>query len=198
MSLEIRAFQPADLPALYRICVQTGEAGDDASSLYSDPKLLGHFYAAPYAIHDPALCLIATWKGEPAGYILGADDSAGFRAWTEAKWFPALREHYASPAASDMSAQAELIRLLHAGYRNPEGTEAYPAHLHIDLLPILQGKGVGRQLMLCFFALLRQRGCAGVHLGVSEANARAIAFYEKIGFSLLGRHPGWRAYGYKL
>ncbi|HWL17868.1 MAG TPA: GNAT family N-acetyltransferase [Opitutus sp.] len=198
MTTGIRRFQPADLEALYRICLCTGAHGEDATALYNDPKLLGSFYAAPYAVHDPDLCLIATADGAPAGYILGTDDSARFRTWSEAHWFPALRARYPLPAPADESPDAALIRLLHAGYQPHPDTLAYPAHLHIDLLPSLRGRGLGRALMQRFLDRLRVRGCPAVHLGVSAANTGGIAFYEKLGFHLIGDYPGWRAYGMKL
>ena len=50
---EIRAVRPSDLDDLYRICLATGAGGEDASALYRDPKLLGHVYAAPYAVLSP-------------------------------------------------------------------------------------------------------------------------------------------------
>ncbi|MBE2212416.1 MAG: GNAT family N-acetyltransferase, partial [Opitutaceae bacterium] len=80
----------------------------------------------------------------------------------------------------------------------PAYAGAYPAHLHIDLLPVLQGRGVGRRLMDAFLGALRVRGVPGVHLGVSTANPGAIAFYERLGFACLETHPDWRAYGKRL
>jgi ribosomal protein S18 acetylase RimI-like enzyme len=61
----------------------------------------------------------------------------------------------------------------------------YPAHLHIDLLPHVQGKGVGRMMMDRLFAELKSRGVLGVHLGADPRNKRAIGFYEHLGFTHL-------------
>lgn len=198
MSLEIRPFQPTDIDALYRICLLTGWRGHDASEHYSDPLLLGHFYAAPYVKHDPRLCLIVTLDGEPSGYILGTADSAAFRSWSELHWFPALREHYSIDDPADVSAKAALVRKLHAGYEPPHFSREYPAHLHIDLLPSVQGRGVGAQLMSRFFDLLRERGCPAVHLVVNAANTRAVAFYQRFGFHLIEGSPDHRVFGFRL
>ena len=45
----IRPYRPSDLDELYRICLLTGDAGQDATALYQDPRLLGHIFAAPSA-----------------------------------------------------------------------------------------------------------------------------------------------------
>jgi hypothetical protein len=65
MAFAIRPYHPSDLPALYRICLLTGDSGADASQLYRDPELLGHFYAAPYAVLEPDLCFVLTHDGSP-------------------------------------------------------------------------------------------------------------------------------------
>lgn len=198
MTVDIRPYQPADLEALYRICLLTGWAGGDATGHYRDPRLLGHVYAAPYAVHDPGLCLVATLDGEPSGYVLGTADTAGFAAWAELHWFPRLRARLARPVPTDTSADAGLLRRIHDGYHVPDYSRDYPAHLHIDLLPALQGRRLGAELMRRFLDLLRSRGCPAVHLGVAATNTRAIAFYEKVGFHRVVADPGAPVLGLKL
>ena len=58
----------------------------------------------------------------------------------------------------------------------------YPAHLHIDLLPELQGRGFGRRLIDTLCAELARRGVPAVHLGMDAANTGARAFYDRLGF----------------
>ncbi len=199
MAFAIRPFVPSDLPALQRICLLTGEAGRDASPLHRDPDLLGHYYAAPYAVLEPDLCFVLTADGGVCGYVLGTSDTAAFNVRAEREWFPALRARLPLPAESDFSPEADLLRCIHRGYGEvlPD-LSPYPAHLHIDLLPSAQRQGGGRALIGRFLAALRERGVPAVHLGVSERNIGAIAFYEKLGFHLVGAYPGWRAYGMRL
>ena len=71
----------------------------------------------------------------------------------------------------------------------------HPAHLHIDLLPRLQGQGWGRRLLTEVLDGLAQVGAAGVHLGVDEENTGAQAFYERRGCTELAAPPGARVYG---
>ena len=50
------------------------------------------------------------------------------------------------------------------------------------------GKGVGKELMRATIEEARQRGCDSVWLGVWEENRRAIDFYRKWGFQVVGSH----------
>jgi ribosomal protein S18 acetylase RimI-like enzyme len=182
---------------LYRICLLTGDSGQDASQLYKDPDLLGHLYAAPYAVLEPELCFMLTHLGQPCGYVLGTKNSVAFREQCEATWFPILRERYAYPLESDTSKDATLIRYIHQGYRE-RAREDYPAHLHIDLLPVGQGKGWGRKMMTTFLDKLLELNISGVELGVGKRNTKAIGFYEAMGFVRLEESERSYDYGLKL
>jgi ribosomal protein S18 acetylase RimI-like enzyme len=50
------------------------------------------------------------------------------------------------------------------------------------------GKGVAQTLMHACFDRARQSGYDAVYLGVWENNHRAIAFYRKFGFDVIGSH----------
>jgi ribosomal protein S18 acetylase RimI-like enzyme len=66
----------------------------------------------------------------------------------------------------------------------PEGLLGdYPAHVHINLLPRLQGQGWGRRLVEAIVLHLRAGDVPGVHLGVGANNERAIGFYTRLGFT---------------
>src|SRR5262245_16116909 len=87
----IRPHRPGDLEALYRICLLTGDDGQDATSLYNDPRLPGHFSAAPYGLFEPALAFVAQDTAGVGGYILGALDTPAFEQRLERTWWPHLR-----------------------------------------------------------------------------------------------------------
>lgn len=186
MSL-IRPATPRDSDALYDICLRTGLHGQDASSSHEDPRLLGDVYVGPYLAHalDLAFVLLDA-DGTPVGYVLGVEDTAAFEDWCDAHWWPALRDRRPVGSAPADSADAEVLRLIHHTERTPASVlEAYPAHLHVDLLPSAQGAGHGRRLLDALFDALRARGVLGVHLGVSALNPRAVAFYGHLGFVTL-------------
>jgi ribosomal protein S18 acetylase RimI-like enzyme len=179
-TMQIRPFAPSDLPGMYRVCLRTGAAGQDASALYRDPDLLGHVYCGPYPVAEPALSWVVTDDLGVAGYVIGTADTTAFAAWQERAWWPALRQRY--PLRDGDDPDAGLVRLLHAGQPgDPAVVDRYPAHLHIDLLPRAQGHGLGRALVTTLTDALRERGVPGLHLGVDPANTGALAFYARIG-----------------
>jgi ribosomal protein S18 acetylase RimI-like enzyme len=182
---EIRRYQAGDLEDLYRICLATGWAGADASGVYEDPKLVGNVYAAPYGVLAPECALVAEDPDGVAGYILGAVDTAAFEVRAEAAWWPALRRRYRDPKdvpAAERSPDQRLARLIHRPSVTPADLVArFPAHLHIDLLPRLQGQGLGRRMMDAWLELAKSMGATGAHLGVGTANQRAVRFYRAYG-----------------
>jgi ribosomal protein S18 acetylase RimI-like enzyme len=184
---------------LYRICLETGDSGADATMLYKHPDLLGHFYAAPYALFEPELTFMLEDEQGACGYILATANSELFAQRMETQWLPPLRLEFPLPNPQDLSRDTSMIRVIHKGYQaDPQICLEYPAHLHIDLLQRAQKKGQGKRLMETLFTALRSQGVAGVHLGVGSRNENGIAFYEHIGFKLLQTHPWGRVYGYLL
>jgi ribosomal protein S18 acetylase RimI-like enzyme len=195
MEFKIRPYHPSDLCALYRICLLTGDNGKDATAQYRDPELLGHYYAGPYGVYEPDLCFVLTADGDPCGYILGARDSRAFGERLEQEWFPTLRERYPMPADEDDSPDAHMIRAIHRGYSISPEAEAYPAHLHIDLLPVAQHQGMGSKMMRAFLDRLRELHIPAVHLGVGIENRHAVAFYARAGFHIIQQYPWGILYG---
>lgn len=189
-SFTVRPYQPGDLEALYRICLETGDNGEDATALYRDPKLLGELYAAPYAVREPELTFVLEDGGGVCGYILGAFDTRAFDGWLEHTWLPPLRAKYPQPTG-DPEGWTRDERIMNEFYEdrsdNDDLLAEYPSHLHIDLLPRAQGQGNGQRLMETFLAALTDRGSPGVHLGTSPQNRRAERFYLKMGFVELKR-----------
>jgi len=188
--MDIRPYQPRDLPALYRICLATGAAGADASALYRDGLLVGHVYAAPYAILSPQCCFVGEDGRDVGGYIVGASDTREFERRLEIEWWPDLRRAHPLLAADGRELKFDLLmmRLIHRPFLAPQGIcSAYPSHLHINLLPGLQGRGNGRRLVDTWLARMRELGSPGAHLAVGTANARAVAFYRRYGFGEIER-----------
>jgi ribosomal protein S18 acetylase RimI-like enzyme len=200
----IRTYRPGDREALHEICVRTGHLGGDATGHLRDPAILPAIFAAPYAALDPDLVFVADEGGRAIGYLVGTADSTAYYAAFRARWLPTVADRFPAPAEpSREDEDANLRDLLHHAERMllPGIAASHPAHLHIDLLPHGQRRGLGRRLMHAFFDALRARGVPGVHLTMNPANTGARAFYDRIGFTELRAATGDDAnvvLGYKL
>jgi len=199
MTANIRPYRSGDLDALYAICLATGDAGRDAAALYRDPRILGEIYVAPYAAFEPGFVLTAEDDTGVGGYILGAADTRAFEARLESEWWPNLRARHPDPGEHPRGADERMVRGIHHPRRAPpKVAQVFPAHLHMNLLPRLQGQGLGRHLLDCWLAMLRERGVAGVHLATGPRNPRAMRFYTRHGFHELAREGDVVWFGMEL
>jgi ribosomal protein S18 acetylase RimI-like enzyme len=179
----VRPFEPVDTDACYEICLRTAHNGADASDLHTDPRIVGEVWVAPYLVGWPDFAFVVEDAEGVGGYIVGVPDTDAYDDWAEHDWFPPLRTRYPPGCFAQGTADAACVDLIHRPPRMPaEIVSAYPAHLHIDMLPRLQGRGMGRKLMAALFARLREAEVPAIHLGCSPENANAIAFYRHLGF----------------
>jgi ribosomal protein S18 acetylase RimI-like enzyme len=185
----IRPYRPGDLDDLYRICLQTGDCGEDATSIFEDPRILGHVFAAPYGLFEPSLAFVAEDELGVGGYIVGALDSRAFEKRLETDWWPELRDRYPAPPSElppdRWTPDQRAAGFIHVPLAVPdELAEDYPSHLHINLVPRLQSQGLGRRLMKSLMRALRVQGSVGLHFFVWPANQRAVGFYRHLGFTV--------------
>lgn len=195
--LAIRPARPADREALFDICLRTADAGRDATALLSDGRLPGYVWAVPYLVIEPDFAFVLADSRRTVGYVIAARDTAAFAARLAREWWPQIRRQTAG-----MKATRPLDEMVLRHIANPEPPldwlcEAYPAHLHINLLPEAQSRGWGRRLVETELVALEAHGVVGVHLGVSPRNVRAQAFYRHLGFEDLSR-DGHVIFGKKL
>ena len=209
----IRSYRPADRRAVAEVCVRTAAAGDDARGLYSDDMLMPEVFALPYVDYDPGLAFVVVRPddaepgvaedgddplrvedGRLVGYVIGVADTAVFVEWWKEAWGPQFAARHPEPGAPQTpGAQPSFPEagLLAAG-TDPtrmllpaDELAAFPAHLHIDLLPEAQRQGLGRRLVDTLRAALAARGVPGIHLGYASTNVAARAFYDRLGFQEL-------------
>lgn len=181
-----------DRAACYAVCLGTGDSGNDATHLHADPDALGHVYVGGYLTLEPELSLVLEDQAGVCGYALAALDTKAFHRRYVDDWLPPLRQNRPAPAgpATTWSRDEQLWNFYHhPELFIPEQYDAYPSHLHIDLLPRAQGRGLGRTMMMELLGLLAARGSPGVHLAMARDNHRAAAFYAKLGFKEIARHP---------
>lgn len=184
----LRPFAPGDLDALYQICLVTGDSGKDATALHTDGQLIGHVYAAPYAILEPEHVLVAEDEEGVAGYLVGTHDTRAFEARLEAEWYPPLRARYAGATGLTEADQARVRLIMTPDTAPAEVVTDHPAHIHMNLLPRLRGQKVGTRLLQRWADGARAAGVPGIHLGASAQNPGGIAFWTAVGFTPIRRN----------
>lgn len=195
----IRQFQRGDEPALADICLKTADAGADATGVLDDDRIWAEIFVLPYVARHPDLAFVVEADdGRVVGYVVGTPDTDAFEDWFRGDWWPRHGTEWPLPAEEVSRQDGVLIY----AYARRAGAEPYaasfPAHLHIDLLPELQGQGWGRRLIDTLAEALRERGVTGLHLAAASENAGAISFYPRVGFTPLDSHPGVQAFGMDL
>jgi ribosomal protein S18 acetylase RimI-like enzyme len=195
----VRKFQEDDRSHLYHVCLATGDSGASALHLYNEKEMLGEIYVGPYLSFQPDLSLTLIKDGV-AGYALAALDTRTFEDTLSKQWWPAILEKYESRSPENFN---EREKNLFEYIQNPPLrpkliVDQYPSHLHIDLLETAQGRGIGKAMMHLLLETLREKGSKGVHLGMGSQNARAFAFYTKLGFTLLDKNDDEWTMGLKL
>lgn len=184
--LDIRPFRQADLDALYAISLATGHEGGNAAHLYEDGRLVGHIYSAPYALLEPRFALVVEDGRGVAGFAVGTPDTEAWFQRLEKAWWPGLRAIYEDPGDTPQpqwSADQRRACMIHHPVPPPRQiTREYPAHLHLNLAPHIQGRGLGRRLLAEWMKVAAGHGVGAIHVGAGLANPRAIAFWSRQGF----------------
>ncbi len=195
----IRSFRSGDEAAVADICLKTADAGADATGVFDDDAIWAEIFVLPYVHRHPDLAFVVQADdGRVAGYIVCAPDTNAFEQWFHDEWWPRRGAQWPKPGSEQSRQDGTLIY----AYSRRSGAEPYadefPAHLHIDLLPEVQGQGWGRRLIETLVDALRARGVTGLHLAASTDNAGAIAFYPRVGFTAIPSHEGVQAFGMDL
>ena len=115
----LRKARPEDESGLYEVALKTGDAGQDATSSFEDPRLIGEVYVGPYLHLEPrfAFCLD---EGGPAGYVLAALDTVAFEESCERQWWPTLRDRYPMDLPRPESDQSMVWTIHHPVNREPK------------------------------------------------------------------------------
>ena len=182
----------SDIDQLYAIALATGDNGRDAAPLYRDGRMIGHIYAAPYAELCPQDCFVAEDDDGVGGYVVGTLDTRAFEALMEQYWWPPLRDRYAKPNGDPSKWNADERRafMIHHPRTVPEEVvRSYPAHVHMNFLPRMQGRGLGRALLDHWLWHARELGVEALHIATGHSNMRAVRFWQACGFVLLAETP---------
>lgn len=179
----IRPATPDDEQQIARICLLTGADGGNAAGRFGDDLVLADVFALPYLYGPSCFVWVVDIGGEARGYVVGTADTEAFQQWFSGEWWPQRGPLHSAKTEDDawlLPSADDPTRCL------SDAVAEFPAHLHIDLLPELQGAGWGRRLIDTLVAQLADEGVEGVHLVAPRANVAAQAFYPKVGFAPIG------------
>jgi hypothetical protein len=147
---------PSDRAGMYNVCLQTGDSGQDATHLYKeDPNAIGNRWVGAYMHLQPNLAYCLVDNEGVCGYTLGALDSHQFYPRLIREWLTPLATKYAEPTDNNDIKQREewtptqkmYYEYHHPTFFFPPLLYRHPSHLHIDLLPRAQRKGLGTKLI---------------------------------------------------
>ena len=179
----LRSAGISDLPGLFKVCLETGDSGKDATHLHQLPDLLGEIYVAPYVIYQPEFSYALTAADKIVGYLLAALDTKSFEDQLVKEYWPKIKSKYAKPDQSISEKDRDLLlELQKQGFSSEDLTTKYPSHLHVDIIAAHQGSGYGKSMISFLLNQLKDAGSKGVHLHMSSSNDRARYFYRSFGF----------------
>jgi GNAT superfamily N-acetyltransferase len=165
--------------------------GEPVDWLCDDAEGFADLFSAYYTDSDSECAWVADIGDRTVGYLLGSArpvDPASM--WRHA--LPALTRASAwtSLRAASFYGRMGLDLTLGRSGQPPVDAAAYPAHLHLNLLPHARGKGVGAMMMRAFEGYVMQLGIPGVHLQAFEEHTSAHAFFSSFGFEHHGEAVG--------
>lgn len=188
----LRLLRPSDEAAVARVAYATGYFGAPADRYFPDAHLFADLWVRPYFVADP-LGFAAEREGLLLGYILGSASAGAYRR-ALARVLPGVLGRALTGRYPHLGGSLPyLVRMgRFAGPHAPD--RAYPAHLHLNLLPQARGLGLGGALLDAYLAALEARGVPGVQLSTTLENQAALALYERRGLTVwAARESGlWR------
>ena len=187
----VRPYEAADRPLVRRICHDTGYMGEPEWQ-WRDPESYADMFTSYYTDAEPESALVAERNGVVEGYLLGCVDST--KAWSEASIFLRLlwrRGIAVRPGTAGFvwrSFADVVVDGFHRRLPPPSvHDERWPAHLHIDLLESMRGRGVGSLLLRTWLDRLDELSVPGCHVQTLAENHRAVTAFESVGFVRRGR-----------
>lgn len=182
----IRKYQEKDFEATKYICLNDMLGKEDYKTIIEYVEVM---FCRYYLEKEPENCFVAVDENDkPIGYIYGASD------------YDKYQENFSEyiKGVAEIENRRFLGEALTEMYDHAIYKALYPAHLHIDILPEYQSKGIGSKLIKAFCDRLKEQNIKGVMLIVGSENEGARRFYERNGFTLLQDKPTGAAYGKKL
>ncbi len=176
--ITVRKYEEKDRENIFKICVETSALSTETQK---DLDFLNLMYNDYYAALESENCFVAANENDEAvGYILCAQNYDEYYKRFKGLYLPRIKKlgfKYYVMAMGEIG--------VHGLFK-----KNYPAHLHIDILPVCQGKGTGTALVKALKAHLKENGVDSLMLSCGMNNKGALKFYKKNGFKQLANIAG--------
>lgn len=176
--INIRKYEAKDKENARKILFETSSMPIETEKQRKFLELMFNDY---YTEVEPDCCFVAVdEKDEAVGYILCARNFDEYSKKFKNFYLPEIKElglNYYFIAMGELFVH-KLI------------SKKYPAHLHIDILDVCQGQGVGTRLVNALSEHLGKTGTHGLMLSCGMGNKGAIKFYQKNNFKKLMNFMG--------
>jgi ribosomal protein S18 acetylase RimI-like enzyme len=186
--VSIRKYKEGDREAIRDICYLTGYMGDSAAQFWRHKPSFVEVWTSYYLDHEPNSVYVAIQDASVVGYLTGCVETAAATK-SEQIIASAIKKYglLFRPGTAGF-----LWRAIFDGIKDQQVAtgelidKRWPSHLHINLLPVARGADLGAALMRSWLEQIKQSGSPGCHLGTLVENARAVSFFEKMGFTAHG------------
>lgn len=176
--INIRKYQDKDKEYLRDICIKTSKLPVGTET---ERKFLTLMYNDYYTEIEGRNCFVAVDESDiPVGYILCAEDFNTYAKIFKKAYLPQIRKlgmKYYFMAVTEMVGHKLF-------------SKKFPAHLHIDILDICQGQGVGTKLVNELKAHLKSKNIPALMLSCGGDNTMAVKFYKKNNFEVIKNLAG--------
>ena len=184
--ISIRKYEDKDKELLREICIKTSKLPVET---LDQRKFLTLMYNDYYTEVEGRNCFVAVDENDVAvGYILCAENFKNYSAVFRKKYLPEIKKlgiNYYFMAIAEMVGHSLF-------------SKKYPAHLHIDILDVCQGQGVGTRLMNELKNHLKNKNIPALMLSCGGDNTMAVKFYKKNNFKVIKNLAGSYIMGIEL
>lgn len=187
----VRPYAQADRDSVRAICCDTVDRGEPSGNLIVDRAFTADIVTRYYTDIESECSWVAESGSRVVGYVNGSLSTRRYARLMALRIVPASVVQAAFRGAL---LRTSVWHALLAYVRNLRGQtwqrraclDAFPAHLHINLLKHARGRGLGSRLLRTFLDYAASRRVPGVHATVRADNPSARHFFEREGFSAAG------------
>jgi ribosomal protein S18 acetylase RimI-like enzyme len=183
----VRGYDKKDREAIQNICYLTGYMGDSAECFWRHKHSFVEVWTSYYINQEPESLYVATIDDVVVGYLTGCIDTSLAPKDYEI-YYPIIKHGLLfRPGTAGFFWRGIIDSIKDRKIAKAEFIdERWPSHLHINLLPVARGRGLGYALMERWLKHLRDSRSPGCHLSTIFENTGAVLFFERMGFKCYG------------